>query len=111
MKKSIFAISILFVLFFAGCTDSSTSHSYGSAASGTSSPSDVSSADSFPVTLSLVSPPDGSSSGAITEKGYYSLSALEDGALNIKYLDFQTKEQIVLCNAPNCQHNNETCTG
>lgn len=111
MKKSIFTISILFVLFFTGCTNSSTSHSAGAAAPATSSPSTVSTTDSFPVTLSLISSPDGSSSGAITENGYYSLSALEDGSLNINYLDFQTKEQIILCNAPNCQHNNETCTG
>lgn len=111
MKKSIFTISILFVLFFTGCTNSSTSHSAGAAAPATSSPSTVSTTDSFPVTLSLISSPDGSSSGTITENGYYSLSALEDGSLNINYLDFQTKEQIILCNAPNCQHNNETCTG
>ena len=49
-----------------------------------------------------------------TENGRYSLitKETEDGfSLNcIAYVDYETAEQIVLCNKPNCKHDSEDCS-
>ena len=42
------------------------------------------------------------------DTGYYFLE--EDEAQRIKYIDYETKQEIYLCNKPNCKHDNEECS-
>lgn len=50
--------------------------------------------------------------GSGNKNGFYYLpeEASEDGYINIRYIDYASKQDIVLCNKPNCKHDNETCT-
>lgn len=50
--------------------------------------------------------------GASSEDGFYyvSLCKSQDGSLNIHYIDYSTMTDIYLCNQPNCQHIDESCT-
>ena len=41
--------------------------------------------------------------------GYYSLLQNEDMTTNILYMDYKTKEQVYLCERPECLHNDSTC--
>lgn len=47
--------------------------------------------------------------GAATSDGYYYTLLREDGNLNIHYLDYSTYSDIILCNSPNCTHEDESC--
>lgn len=49
---------------------------------------------------------------AITDAGLYHIDPLSnpDRSTNIKYLDFQTRQEIPLCSAPNCTHRGPQCT-
>ena len=51
-----------------------------------------------------------SGSGAAGENGYYDYNTSANGGVVIMYTDYTTKVRIPLCTAPNCQHNNESCT-
>lgn len=43
------------------------------------------------------------------DKGYFYISEnLIEG--NLKYFDYETRQEIYLCNKPNCNHNNNTCS-
>ncbi|MEG0276185.1 MAG: hypothetical protein RR630_04070 [Coprobacillus sp.] len=47
------------------------------------------------------------------EEGYYHIKekeTTEGTVFNICYYDYATKKEIILCNKPECQHNDETCT-
>lgn len=46
--------------------------------------------------------------GSGSEHGYYYLKS-QDSYTNIKYYDYTGKQEIYLCNKPNCQHNTEQC--
>lgn len=54
--------------------------------------------------------------GFATKDGFYYIGAGKPAAGDsgssytlIRYLDFKTKQDIVLCNKPNCAHNSDTC--
>lgn len=49
------------------------------------------------------------SGGASTSEGYYYPVLRPDGNLNIRYLDYSSHTDIVLCNNPGCAHNDESC--
>lgn len=64
-------------------------------------------------TVMLVTDPYGPllKDSASTDTGYYELLTSADGtANNILYTDFSTKQRIYLCSAPNCTHDNDSCT-
>lgn len=42
--------------------------------------------------------------------GYYYMSQRADGSFNIRYVDYASRSEIVLCNRPECTHDNESCT-
>ena len=42
--------------------------------------------------------------------GYYMFQYREDASCNIKYIDYGTQQEIVLCSRPECTHDNETCS-
>ncbi len=44
-----------------------------------------------------------------TDSGYYTTEMNTDGSFIICYIDYATKSKIVLCNRPECSHNDETC--
>ena len=44
-----------------------------------------------------------------TDSGYYTTEMNNDGSFTICYIDYATKSKIVLCNRPECSHNDETC--
>lgn len=48
--------------------------------------------------------------GYSSSDGYYRMIPREDGSLNLCYIDFTTKQEIVLCNQPNCTHDSDSCT-
>lgn len=48
--------------------------------------------------------------GDSNEKGYYLIKNREDGISNINYYDYETCQEVVLCNKPECKHIDETCT-
>lgn len=51
------------------------------------------------------------SEGSGNEKGYYSIKNKDDNNYsNIYYYDYETKQEVYLCNKPECQHLDETCT-
>lgn len=60
------------------------------------------------INLHMVTTPDqvGISS---TDSGYYTTEMNNDGSFIVCYIDYTTKTEIVLCNRPECSHNNETC--
>lgn len=49
---------------------------------------------------------------AYTEDGFYFLSHEKylPGAMNIKYIDFATRQETFLCAVPNCTHDTDACT-
>lgn len=51
-------------------------------------------------------------SGAGNEHGYYYVNCDYENEFraNIKYIDYESKKEIYLCNQPNCKHDNEKCT-
>lgn len=49
--------------------------------------------------------------GFPSSSGYYRVISQEDQiAFNVCYTDFATRQEIYLCNQPNCTHDNESCT-
>lgn len=48
-----------------------------------------------------------------TENGFYYISSFEDKERNtyysIHYIDFSTGKEVVLCNKPECKHNDDSC--
>ena len=44
------------------------------------------------------------------ENGYYYMSQRTDGSFNIRYVDYASRSEVVLCNRPECTHDNESCT-
>ena len=50
--------------------------------------------------------------GARTSDGMYYLTSEKhlDGAQNIKYIDYATKQSIFLCSSPSCTHDTPACT-
>ncbi len=50
--------------------------------------------------------------GACTPDGMYYLTSEKhlDGAQNIKYIDYATKQSIFLCSSPSCTHDTPACT-
>ncbi|MBD5095267.1 MAG: hypothetical protein HDT26_13545 [Subdoligranulum sp.] len=49
--------------------------------------------------------------GCSSETGFYSLLGRSDGSVNICYLDYASRREIILCGSPDCLHNTESCTG
>lgn len=47
--------------------------------------------------------------GAGTEAGFYYVESLHNGEY-LAYIDYATKQQLPLCAAPNCAHEDESCT-
>lgn len=46
-----------------------------------------------------------------TENGYYSVKGLSGGGyMNLTYVDFASRREIVLCSDSSCKHDNEKCT-
>lgn len=54
----------------------------------------------FPLTPAL---------GMANSLGYYYIDTRADFSYNIRYVDFATQLDIVLCNQPDCTHADETC--
>lgn len=50
-----------------------------------------------------------SMSGDSNEEGYYFIKT-EEKSTHLAYYDYATKQEIYLCNKPECQHNDSTCT-
>ena len=44
------------------------------------------------------------------ENGYYYMSQRADGSFNIRYVDYASRSEVVLCNRPECTHRDESCT-
>lgn len=44
------------------------------------------------------------------ENGYYYMSQRTDGSFNIRYVDYASRSEVVLCNRPECTHRDESCT-
>lgn len=44
-----------------------------------------------------------------SEQGYYSMELYQDHPV-ITYADYETRQHIVLCSRPECQHNDSSCT-
>lgn len=44
------------------------------------------------------------------DDGYYRLSHNDDGETYLLYTDYSTGQEIYLCNKPECQHKDESCT-
>lgn len=61
--------------------------------------------------LKLLTLWDGTCYGSSAENGYYYVQAREDGSINVLYMDYASKTRTVLCATPNCEHDNEMCTG
>lgn len=49
-------------------------------------------------------------SGDANEQGYYFIKRQEDGLSHISYYDYASSKEVLLCNKPECQHSDETCT-
>lgn len=58
---------------------------------------------------------DGTADSFDTEEGHYYIASEENGEdgetfKTIRYVDYKTKQEIYLCNQPNCKHNNKDCS-
>lgn len=47
--------------------------------------------------------------GYSSEYGYYRMISKEDCSVNLYYIDFETGQEIYLCNRPNCPHDDDSC--
>lgn len=50
-----------------------------------------------------------SQNGDANEKGYYFIKTGEESA-HLAYYDYETEQEVYLCNKPECQHKDKTCT-
>lgn len=66
----------------------------------------------FTGTAHLVTHIDGmmGNSTAATDSGYYYFLRCENGDSLITYIDYANKSNIILCNRPECLHNDASCT-
>ena len=46
---------------------------------------------------------------AATENGFYRSDIYFPGGANISYVDFSSRQELFLCNNPNCTHDSESC--
>lgn len=46
---------------------------------------------------------------AATENGFYRSDIYFSGGANISYVDFSSRQELFLCNNPNCTHDSDTC--
>lgn len=52
----------------------------------------------------------GAAMGVSSETGYYQVQPIIPGSYNILYTDYATNQQIFLCEKPNCNHQDESCS-
>lgn len=113
MKKLLIFLgfTVICILGFAACSESSSSsmgesYSY-SINSSTENPDKVEcSKISYSGLLHFRNLNLGTSNSA----GYYEIVTRPDGVSSLVYTDFESRERIVLCDRPECTHDNETCT-
>lgn len=43
-------------------------------------------------------------------EGLYQIESLRQGSCNILYVDYASAQIVPLCDVPNCEHNNDSCT-
>lgn len=48
--------------------------------------------------------------GYSSKDGYYRMISRDDCSVNLCYIDFQTNQEIYLCNSPNCSHDDDRCS-
>lgn len=48
--------------------------------------------------------------GYSSDNGFYRFVPREDSSSNLFYIDYESNQEIFLCNQPNCAHNSDTCT-
>ncbi|MFR9214894.1 MAG: hypothetical protein ACLVKK_01435 [Ruthenibacterium sp.] len=46
---------------------------------------------------------------AYGEDGFYTLKAVFPNSLNLTYIDYTARQELFLCNRPECLHNDDTC--
>lgn len=109
MKKfvSFFSIALAGLMLFSGCSQAASVPESQLLAQ-SDSETNQSTRQLTPLQAS-----DGTSYGGVSEQGLYIVSPAVnvDGSTNLMYLDFNTKQKIVLCSQPNCTHSTDSCTG
>lgn len=105
MRRRKWITAVLGACMLAACTQ--TDHTQAGTES-TEPPSDASAAQvAIHGNLKQCDPL--ASGGAATGDGYYYTALRPDGNLNIRYLDYATLSDIILCSSPNCTHSDESC--
>ena len=100
--KKRFATLIIFILL-TGCSSLRSSNQ-------TVNSIDCADSESDSEQLTLVTSIYGTFDEAQSEAGFYKLYPNPRGGSNLLYFDAASKECIYLCGAPNCQHQDDTCT-
>lgn len=108
MKKRQWAITVLVAFALAACAQTeSTPQRMESDEAETPSAADPAQT-AIQGSLKLCDPL--ASGGAAAPDGYYYTVLRPDGNLNIRYLDYATHSDIILCSSPNCTHDDESCS-
>ncbi|WP_343210560.1 hypothetical protein [Anaerolentibacter hominis] len=118
MKKVSYLLILSLILILTGCSKAATApapdHSASDSSDGSSSGSDMenTAADQG---LRLIHAMN-INYGAPSSSGFYHTLVNLNGEEgqhqydNILYIDYETKQEIYLCNKPECSHDNESCT-
>lgn len=105
-KKILIVLNVVLALaMLAGCGVADTPQP-NSAASAQSAP--IPADEDYSEPLSFLG--QGAPLGDGGNDGYYYMSQRTDGSFNIRYVDYASHSEIVLCNRPECTHDNESCT-
>lgn len=104
-KKILIVLNIVLALaMMAGCDVADTPQPNSTApAQSAPSPAD----ENYSEPLSFLG--QGAPLGDGDENGYYYMSQRADGSFNIRYVDYASRSEIVLCNRPECTHDSESC--
>lgn len=115
MKRKCFLLIVFLLFSLCACMSGTPQNSSTSALAFPDANGDASQEtekDSTSASLRIVSGlRDDISWGCSAEKGFYSLLARGDGSVNLRYMDYESLREIILCGDPNCMHNSENCTG
>lgn len=113
--KKLMILCLALCLLLGGC-GSFESGSAGTGSPDPSGPASATRAAKEPASKTVQYEPRDLNEGSGDEKGYYHIAAAKsaNGAdpshCNIFYIDYATKQEIYLCNKPDCKHDNENCS-
>lgn len=110
MKQYVRAFTLLFsgLVFLTSCSSNSSLKSEAKSPAINDDYTQPDAKESIPITH--IAPDDILGDIAISPEGIYTLQSIYPSSESILFTDFQTKQQVFMCSAPNCTHDTEACS-